>query len=230
MGWCTKASGWCDDSLSGFAVLLGYFSKKILAHVGLNRKCNKCDYRHSEGHPGCVKNFAESAKAMEPRSAAIIATKSSILKQCNMQWAIPICDNDSGIIAALKNSVDYEIVQHTDKNHTSVGLGKILYKTETTNKKNVNFKELNSTTDGYLKKCFNYATSQNQNDPVSLAKNLKGIPNHAFNNHSNCCASWCGFLKNPETYTHGTIGDGLRNFVLLETLTNIFNKSDNNAA
>lgn len=128
MEWPTRGTGRSYDSLSGFAALIGYFSNKILSYVGLNRKCNKCDHGHSAEHPGCRKNFIGSAKAMEPRAAAILATENNILKECNMQWAIPICDNDSGIISALKNVSNHEIVKHADNNHTTGGLVKKLYK------------------------------------------------------------------------------------------------------
>ena len=106
----------------------------------------------------------------------------------------------------------------------------MLYKTKASNQKNCNFKELNFTTITHLKKCFNYAVSQNENDHVGLSKTLKCIPKHCFNDHADFSASWCGFLKNPESYKHGTIGEGLKNPVLLQTLTNIFNKFADNAA
>lgn len=73
----------------------------------------------------------------------------------------------------------------------------------------------------YLKKCFSYACSQNENDPVNLAKNLRCILKHCFNDHAKCSANsvpWCGFLKDPNGYKHATIGDGLKNNVLLEAL------------
>lgn len=229
MGWPTRGTGRSYDSLSGFAVLIGYFSKKILDYVGLNRKCNKCDKGHPADYPGCRKHFIGSAKAMEPRAAAIFASESSILKECGLQWAIPICDNDSGIVASMRDAVDYKIVKHADKNHTSNSLSKQSYKTKAANQKDANYKELNSETIKYLKKCFNYAISQNVNDSEGLAKNLRCIPKHCFDDHTDCSASWCGYLKNPETYQHANIGKGLENPVLLRTLTAIFDKFADNA-
>lgn len=229
MGWTTRGTGRSYDSLSGFAALVGFFSNKILDYVGLNRKCNKCDHGAKANHPGCRKNFVGSAKAMEPRAATIFAKESSVLKECNLQWAVPICDNDSGIISAIKSVTDYEIIKHADKNHTSGGLVKQLYKTKTLNQKNANYKELNSDVIKYLKKCFNYAIAQNVNDPVSLAKNLRAIPKHCFDDHSGCSASWCGYLQNQENYKHSNIGKGLENPVLQQTLTQIFEKFAENA-
>ena len=42
----------------------------------------------------------------------------------------------------------------------------------------------------HLKKCFNYAISQNQNQSSKLSNILKSIPNHLFNRHENC-GNWC---------------------------------------
>lgn len=125
MGWTTRGTGRSYNSFSGFAALLGFFSHKILSYVTLNRKCAKCDeHGYPPDHPECRKNYAGSAKGMEPRAAEMLVKESPILKDCNTEWAVPICDNDSGIIASLKNSVDYEIIKHADKNHTSGGLTK----------------------------------------------------------------------------------------------------------
>ena len=53
MGWPTKGSGRNYDSLSGTAGLVGYFSKKILSQVVLNRKCRNCNQVKPKTHNNC---------------------------------------------------------------------------------------------------------------------------------------------------------------------------------
>ena len=64
-----------------------------------------------------------------------------------------------------------------------------------------------------MKKCFNYAISQNKNQSSKLSDILKSIPDHLFNRHENC-GNWCKrgaandtsdqkvILKDPELYAH----------------------------
>ncbi|KAK0077763.1 hypothetical protein PV326_009843, partial [Microctonus aethiopoides] len=87
MGWPTKGSGRCYDSLPGTAGLIGYFSNKILSQVVLNRKCRKCDLGCSKDKHDCRLNFEGSAKAMEPKAAALLVGDNDILSKCNVQLA-----------------------------------------------------------------------------------------------------------------------------------------------
>ena len=47
MGWITRDTGKTYDSLCETAAVIGYFSKKVICYVTLNRKCAKCDRGHS---------------------------------------------------------------------------------------------------------------------------------------------------------------------------------------
>jgi len=47
------------------------------------------------------------------------------------------------------------------------------------------------------------------------------IPFHCFNEYSNC-GSWCGYIIDPENYSHTNIGDGFQSDALFEALKDIF--------
>ena len=60
----------------------------------------------------------------------------------------------------------------------------------------------------YLQRCFGYALKQNRDDPEGVRKNLRAIVPHAFGEHTDCNASWCGSLKDPSNYTHRGLPHG----------------------
>lgn len=68
-GWTTKGSGRSYDSLSGTGAFIGFFSKKVIAYINLNRKCKSCDLNVPLKNHICKKNVEGSAKAMEPYAA-----------------------------------------------------------------------------------------------------------------------------------------------------------------
>lgn len=136
----TWGTGRNYDSLSGFAYLIGYFSKKIDAYIGLNRKCRKCDLDHPPNHPDCCRNFVGSAKTMGARAAAILANENKILKECKMELGLTICDNDGGIAKAMNEGCAHDIFK--------------LIKITRARALEVKFMELKTT---IRKKCFNYA-------------------------------------------------------------------------
>lgn len=175
VGWFTRGTGRTYDSLSGTAALIGYFSKKVIVYVTLNRKCAKCDQGHLPEDHDCRLNFMGSAKAMEPHAAVLLMKDHPILMECNIQVGIFIADNDSSSICAVRAANNHEVLKQSDKNHTSKGVVSELYKISKS------FKELTSTDIQYLKKCFNYCISQNQGDEISMAQAIKNIPYHAFN-------------------------------------------------
>ena len=162
MGWTTRGTGRSYDSLTGTGALIGYFSKKVISYVTLNRKCKMCDIGHSPNDHDCRMNFQGSAKAMEPH-AAVKLVNNVILKECNIQVGILIADNDSSSICAVRNACSHEVVKQSDKNHTSKGVVNALYKIKT------NFKELTGASIKYLQRCFNFCISQNIGNQIKLA-------------------------------------------------------------
>jgi len=213
-GWPTKGLRRSYDSLSGTSSLIGYFNRKVLSHVVLNRKCRMCVRGHPKIDHDCRLNFEGSAKAMEPKAVALLVKNNSILIECNVQVGIFIGDNDSSAICAARNAVDYEIIKQDDLNHTGKGMDSELYKIIK------NHKELNSNVIKYLDKYFKYSISQNTGNKITMAHAIKNIPYH-FNEHENC-GDWCKYRKNPDTYKHSVIGDGLKDQRLFHALQNIF--------
>ena len=115
MGWFTRGTGRTYDSLSGTAALIGYFTRKVIAYVTLNRKCAKCDLGHSKDDHNCRSNFTGSAKAMETRAAALLTQENSILTACKLQIKVFIADNDSSSICAVREDSDHEVTKITLK-------------------------------------------------------------------------------------------------------------------
>ncbi|KAH0553362.1 hypothetical protein KQX54_002139 [Cotesia glomerata] len=99
--------------------LIGYFSKKVIANVTLNRKYAKCDRGHLSDDHDCRMNFVGSAKAMEPHAAMALTKDNPILQACNIEVGIFIADNDSSSICAVKAASHHEVLKQSDKNHTS---------------------------------------------------------------------------------------------------------------
>lgn len=215
MAWLTRGTGRSNNSLTGYGVLVGYHSKKVLAYVVKNRKCRKCDLGHSPTDHDCHLNFRGSAKSMESVAAVDLASH-EFLKACSAQLGMVISDNDSCAILALRNALPYEIIKHSDKNHTSKGVKSALYGIVK------NYKELNSEAITYLTKCFGYCVSQNIGNEESMSAAIRNIPEHAFNNHQNCKQEWCQFLSKPDTYKHKVIGDGFKDQGLYVALKNLF--------
>ena len=118
MGWPTRGTGREYDSLSGAAAMIGFFSKKVLSYTSKNRKCRLCDLGYDPKDHDCRKNFDGSAKAMEPAAAAELANQNPIFEAFKVELGIMIEDNDSSSISAIRAGSNYEVIKHSDKNHT----------------------------------------------------------------------------------------------------------------
>ena len=153
---------------------------------------------------------------MEPAAAAELANGNPIFEACKVELGIMIGDNDSSSISAIRAGSNYEVIKHSDKNHTSKGVTNELYKIKK------DYKELTSNPIKYLQRCFNYRVSQNAGDSMEIAAAIKNIPYHSYNDHSNC-GSWCGYQHNPETYQHSVIGSGFKDKKLFDALKCLFN-------
>lgn len=164
MGWSRRGTGRNYDSLNGYGAIIGNLSGLILDYSTCNRKCKKCDNGNSPDNHDCRVNFWGSAKAMESHVGKNLVTNSSILKSKNLEVGILIGDDDSSTITACRNSSSHHIVKHSDKNHTSTGVKKQLYKMEK------NYQELNKDRISYLHRCFTYAVAQNKGNSVALAE------------------------------------------------------------
>lgn len=226
MGWTTRGTGRNYDSLTGYSVLIGYFTKKVLSFDIKNRKCRLCDLGHSSEDHECRKNFEGSAKSMEPASAVTVSCENPVLEDAKMQLGILISDNDSGTVAALRENSNFEVVKHSDKNHTSKGVLSQLYKLKEEKR---HHKELKPDSMKYLQNCFNICVSQNEGNVSNMRKSIINIPEHAYNKHTNCDPSWCGYFKDKENCTHTIIGSGFKSEELYEDLKILFQNISNKA-
>ena len=159
---------------------MGELTKKVLSTITLTGVYRKCEMGFSKDSHDCRLNFYGTAKAMEPYGAVKLTKDNDILSSCNVEIGVIITDNDSSAIAAMRNSLNYEIVKQADKNHTSKGVTKALWKIES------KFKELNGESINYLAKCFNYCVSQNISNSERMADGIRNIPSHSFNLHARC--------------------------------------------
>ncbi|KAL7298916.1 hypothetical protein TKK_0008022 [Trichogramma kaykai] len=155
MGWTTRGTGRTYDSLTGTAALIGMFSKKVISYATFNRKCKKYDLGHKKEDHDCRANYIGSAKGMEPQAAIDLVSNNDIFTKENIELGIFISDNDSTAIHGVRNLIAYDIVKQADKNHTTGGLSKSLYKIKNAHR------ELNCVVIKYLQRSFAAAISQN---------------------------------------------------------------------
>ncbi|XP_061194397.1 uncharacterized protein LOC133202576 [Saccostrea echinata] len=195
-GWQKRASGRSYSSLSGHAAMIGNETGKIINFATRNSYCKVCDNSKKSGKVlpihDCRKNWSKSAKAMEPDMCIQMLQD---LGQNDVNVSTIIMDNDSTTVARARLEVNPALKKQSDKNHTMKQFTNKLYDL----KKNKNYKELNTKTINHISKCFKYCISQNQEDLISLKKNLEAITPHVYGDHS-LCDTWCGFLSSPETY------------------------------
>ena len=184
-----------------------------------------CDEGHVKTDHDCRLNYYRTAKAMDPDVAVELVTRSTMLKEKNIEVEVFIKDNDSSSICAIKKALNHDLLKMSDKNHTSKGVKSLLYKTDKSKDPD---KELTSETIKYLHKCFTYAMAQHQGNVGKMAAAIKNIPYHAFNIHDNC-GQWCGYVQSKENYKHATVVGGLKNQILFEELKTIFFKLSENA-
>lgn len=220
MGWSKRGNGRCYDSLNGYGTVIGYLSKKIVDFASRNRKCRLCDLGHKKDDHDCRKNFAGSAKAMEPDVGAYLLNNSTILQNASLSARVLVGDEDSSTIANIRKSRREKIFKLADKNHLNKHFINELYGlqkefSEMKQKKNI----------PHLKKRFVYAVGQNKGNAAQLADALRQIPDHAFGNHADC-GQWCSRkLKDDKKQTIL-----LKDARLYNKLKQIFFKYANNAA
>lgn len=164
MGWSRRGTGRSYDSLNGFGAIIGDQSGLVLDYSTCNRKCKKCDNGHNPTDHDCRLNFWGSAKAMESHVGKNLVTNSSVLQSKNLEVGILIGDDDSSTIAACRSSSSHPIIKHSDKNHTSAGVQKQLYRI------GKNYQELNNDKILYLHRCFTYVLAQNKGNNAALAE------------------------------------------------------------
>ncbi|KAK0076371.1 hypothetical protein PV326_010817, partial [Microctonus aethiopoides] len=106
-------------------------------------------------------------KAMEADGALALVTNSKILKGANVEVGVFIGDNDSCSTSAVKENSAHFILKQSDLNHSTNGVGSMLYEIRKNSKLDPD-KELSHDIIKHIKRCFTFAIKQSKgNENVS---------------------------------------------------------------
>ena len=112
-------------------------------------------------------------------------------------------DDDSTGFNKLKQIMPELTIEKTcDKNHIRRNVASQLYDIKSKHQ------ELSTKVIDAIMKNFSYLMEQNQGSPNTIKRRLKASVEHIYGNHDYCDESWCGFLKNSETYRHSNLPHG----------------------
>ncbi|KAJ8684694.1 hypothetical protein QAD02_020487 [Eretmocerus hayati] len=219
MGWSQRGNGHTFDSLNGYCALIGLKTGKVLDYSTRNRKCRTCDSQAKTGRTvehDCRLNFKGTAKAMEADGAVELVTRSSILKDANVQVGVFIADNDCCSISSIQDASNFKILKQSDMNHSVKGVSKLLYLVHG-NKSQDPERELTPSIIIHIKRCFSFAVHQNKGDVAKIKAAIVNVPFHLFDHHENC-GTWCHGEENKENAT----SIRLKSLVLFEVLKGKF--------
>ena len=178
-------------------VIFGEYTKKLL-FIGIrNKYCSICSIAQHKNSPvpshKCYKNWNASSCSMESDIIVEGFRLSESTHGLRYMWMIG--DGDSSVHHSIITSVSYgryvqkvECSNHAVKCYRS-GLEKLA-------KENPTFKGRNGLTSNkikYLAKCMKCAIAQNSvnKDVTALRQDLRNCPHHCFNDHQQCCKSYC---------------------------------------
>ena len=203
----------------GHAMLVGYHSGKIASYAVRSKNCRMCQLGHSKNDHDCRKNYAGSAKSMEPDMAIELFTKNKLFDETNVYASVIIGDDDSSTIAGVRRNATHEIEKWSDFNHALKSLTSALYAMKLPQK-----------LIEYFSRCFSNAVKQNKGEPSKVKMALETVVPHAFGNHSNC-GEWCKYHELKENYRHNNLPHGkpLTDARLRENLEKLFSRFANNA-
>ncbi|XP_046750455.1 uncharacterized protein LOC124413719 [Diprion similis] len=114
------------NSFSGHASLIGFYSKKVMAYVVRDIYCRYCSQKTSKDH-NCKKNHSGSSKSMESRMAVEAILDNENLTELKCRKKTLVGDDDSSVIAALRQLSPYPIIKWSDFNHTKKTFNSKLY-------------------------------------------------------------------------------------------------------
>lgn len=193
-----------NSTCTGVGSMIGLRSGKVIAYSTRNKRCAVCQAAERSGRKAtshdCRLNWSGSSKAMEPDVAAELANNSG---KYGAQISVLVGDDDSATIKKVRESVQHDVDKWSDIVHAKRSLATSLYALQPKHKRVLSGKVIE-----YLLKCFGYALKQNKDNVEGLKTSLRAIVPHAFGNHKTCSISWCGYLKNPSAYTHGSLPYG----------------------
>jgi hypothetical protein len=200
-GWSKRGTGRSYNSNTGHGVLIGKETGKIISYDIKSKVCAVCEYasrkRITVRKHKCYKNWSGSSKAMEPALAVDMMKKVNNEKH---QVKTLIMDNDTTTIARARMEFGDSIQKLSDKNHTTKSISNSLFTLANSCKALKNSKTRN-----YIRRMYSYAIEQCQSEPESLRKRFKEIVPHLFGEHDLCDIEWCGYKKNPATFTYRSL-------------------------
>ncbi|XP_043281560.1 uncharacterized protein [Venturia canescens] len=214
-GWQKKGSGRSYNSLTGHGIAVGSKSGKVLAYGTKNKRCIRCEKGHKPSDHDCRLNHTGSSKSMEGAIAVEILAKNSMFVEEGVVIGTLIGDDDSSTIAQVRRESDHPVEKESDKNHAVCTLSKNMWALKIPGK-----------VIEYIKYCFGCVLIKNKGNEEAVRRGILNIVPHAFDDHSNCCRSWCGFVDNPENYKHKILpdGKGLTDVNMRASLTAILTK------
>ena len=195
-------AGKARDSITGFGTIIGESTGKVLDFRVKSTRCRKCDCAVSDSttsYHDCRRNHSGSSKSMEPEIAVVCFNNAP---NHGIKYSSYTGDEDATTESHIKYRVNYDTAKKTDKNHATRTLGSRLYGAQNT-VKGLTFVVIN-----YILKLFSYCVLQNQGKPEKLKQGMKSLVCHAFGEHGECDATWCGALKDPSNYQYKDLPGG----------------------
>ena len=175
----------------------------------------------------CRLNWSGSSKSME--ADVCVELVATCDEKHGAQVAILVGDDDSSTISKVRENVQHDVKKWSDINHAKRSSGNALYGLQPRYKgdKNITGKVID-----YFQRCFSYAIKQNKDNPEGVKTSLKAIVPHAFGDHTHCSETWCGYLRNPSSYSHSSLPHGrdLQGATLRQDLEGIMEVFIQNAA
>lgn len=224
MGWSKRGNGHTFDSPNGSCCVIGVQCGRVIAFKTFNRLCKTCNEIKKSGimkKHDCRRNHFGSAKSMEGQGAKALA-QDPILKKANIQIGGFVGDDDSQSLQAIQSVSDFTILKQSDMSHTKRNIKNILYDIKKTKTRDP-ASELTHDSIKKLVKNFAYAVQQNKGELENMTQAIKNIPLHVTGFHQNC-GKWCQADKeNHEPSIR------LRNMVLIQEITNLFENLSKNA-
>ena len=224
MAWQKRGRGH-NSASTGHGAAMGLAAGKVVSYSTRCKSCRVCTNNRLTGRKkkhDCRRNHSGSSKSMERDVACELWGKAP---QYGVKFSIYVRDDDTTILADIKNKVPYGVEKWSDVVHAKRSLNSRLYNLRD-RFKGSNCAILSQKVKHYLTKCFSYCVSQHAGDSKSLKQGLKCIIPHAFGEHASCNVSWCGYKQNPTAYKHTDLPNGkdLSGDSLKKALTDIFDE------
>lgn len=194
-GWSQRSHGHRYSALSGCAVIIGFYTNKIL-HLGVKNKfCSTCARLIQRGEKPeevehvCFRNWSASSCAME--SASIVEGFKSSYEQHGLLYTEMVADGDSSVLCEIRKKVSYgpAVKKYECANHVVKNFTKSLYalSNKSSHKKILTKGPTGSITS--MTKCARSSISKNaanHGTPNDLRDTLAAVPRHVLGDHRTC--------------------------------------------